>query len=164
MSPDKISGLTENDINQYISIVKTKLDNFNAITLEDYKARFFKPPPVTRATSKKPLIIPIVDASGIPGDGLKKVVWATPPFGTFKGAVLGRHGNLLYNNTTLMKKLQLMLGAQEAGNGGLKKDIALFLDEAHKRRLISDWEHKHNMKVFVLNENAPPNKHKRSTK
>ena len=60
-----------------------------------------------------------------------------------------------------MKKLQLMLGAQEAGNGGLKKDISLFLDEAHKRRLISDWEHKHNMRVFVLNENAPPNKHKR---
>jgi len=164
MSPEKVSGLTENDINQYISIVKSKLDNFSATTLEDYKTRLFKTPPVTRARAKgkkgKIDVAPPVDDAGdagVVGLGLKKVV--------FKGdgkAVLGRHGNLLYNNTTLMKKLQLMLGAQEAGNGGLKKDIAMFLDEAHKRRLISDWEHKHNMKVFVLNENAPPNKHKRS--
>jgi hypothetical protein len=174
MSPEKVSGLTENDINQYISIVKTKLDNFSATTLEDYKTRLFKTPPVTRARAKgkkgKIDVAPPVDDAGdagVAGHGLKKVVWATPPFGTLRGdgvVVKGRHGNLLYNNTTLMKKLQLMLGAQEAGNGGLKKDIAMFLDEAHKRRLISDWEHKHNMKVFVLNENAPPNKHKRSKK
>ena len=160
MSPEKVSGLTENDINQYISIVKTKLDNFSATTLEDYKTRLFKTPPVTRARAKGKngkidAAPPVDDAgdAGVAGMGLKKIV--------LRGAVLGRHGNLLYNNTTLMKKLQLMLGAQEAGHGGLQKDIAMFLDEAHKRRLISDWEHKHNMRVFVLGENAPPNKHKR---
>jgi hypothetical protein len=175
MAPEKVSGLTENDINQYIDIVRQKLEFFNPKLLEEYKAKFKTPsPPVTRAGAKakkgKIVAPPIIDVAppppvddagdaGVAGKGLKKV--------GFKGdgkAVLGRHGNLLYNNTTLMKKLQLMLGAQEAGNGGLKKDISLFLDEAHKRRLISDWEHKHNMRVFVLNENAPPNKHKRSTK
>ena len=49
-----------------------------------------------------------------------------------------------------MKKLQLMLAEQDAGNNNMKKDISMFLDEAHKRHLISDWEHKHNMRVFVL--------------
>ena len=150
MSPDKISGLTENDINQYIDIVSLKLQNFNSKTLEEFKNRF-KPPAVTRAKGKK-LLIPIDDIPPAAGDaaGFGLRTPSTIP----KGIQRGKHGNLLYNNTTLMKKLQLMLAAQEAGNDGMKKDIALFLDEALKRHLIAEWEHKHNMKVFVLGEKA----------
>ena len=62
----------------------------------------------------------------------------------------GRHGNLLYNNKVLMKKLQLMLSSQDAGNTGLKKDIAMFLDEAKKRGLIEGWMHKKTMRDYVL--------------
>ena len=151
MAPEKVSGLTENDINQYIDIVRQKLEFFNPKLLEEYKAKFKAPTPaVTRAKSKKGKIdvAPAGDPAPIAGLGLK-----TPLRGS-SGIQRGKHGNLLYNNTTLMKKLQLMLGAQEAGNDGLKKDIAMFLDEALKRNLIADWEHKHNMKVFVLGEKA----------
>jgi hypothetical protein len=155
MSPEKVSGLTENDINQYIDIVRQKLEFFNPKLLEEYKAKFKAPAPaVTRAKSKKGKIDvaplpPAGDPAPLDGMGLKK----TPLRGS-SGIQRGKHGNLLYNNTTLMKKLQLMLGAQQAGNDGLKKDIAMFLDEALKRHLIADWEHKHNMKVFVLGEKA----------
>jgi hypothetical protein len=164
MSADKVSGLTENDINQYIAIVRQKLDIFNASTLEDYKNRLFKPPPVTRSKTVMPspvkskiVDISVDDAAGVAGFGLKKVGLR----GSL-GIQRGKHGNLLYNNTTLMKKLQLMLAGSEAGNDGLKKDIAMFLDEALKRHLIAPYEHKHNMKIYVFNEKAPPNKNKRS--
>ena len=174
---ENVGGFTSDDIDKYIALLNDKLDVNITKSLKGALSRYaLKTSAMSvRKGKKAPPPLPVIDdgdrKDGDIGDkaglGLKKVVWATPPFGTFKGdgkAVLGRHGNLLYNNITLMKKLQLMLGAQEAGNGGLKKDIAMFLDEAHKRRLISDWEHKHNMKVFVLNENAPSGKHKRSKK
>ena len=107
------------------------------------------PAPVKRVKVRKPKIRPLADMppagdpAPIDGMGLK-VPFGGPHSGQkvglrgSSGIQRGKHGNLLYNNTTLMKKLQLMLGAQEAGNDGLKKDIAMFLDEALKRNLIPD--------------------------
>ena len=164
---------SESDVNQYIDIVRENLGDFNAGSLLDYirdlkASRVFTrsmtvpadldPAPVKRVKVRKPKIRPLADMpapppAGDPGDavagmGLKNVVIRGS-----SGIQRGKHGNLLYNNTTLMKKLQLMLSAQEAGNDGMKKDIALFLDEALKRHLIAEWEHKHNMKIFVLSKN-----------
>jgi len=47
-----------------------------------------------------------------------------------------------------------MLSSQDAGNTGLKKDIAMFLDEAKKRGLIEAWMHKKTMRDNVLNNDS----------
>jgi hypothetical protein len=145
-----IEPIARDDINEYITLLNTKLGlniskailksftNYKSKTVSESKASS----PI-RVSGGKGLLRPSEDSLG---------VGSTAPL-ISKNIQKGKHGNLLYNNTTLMKKLQLMLSAQEAGNDGLKKDIAMFLDEALKRHLIADWEHKHNMKIFVLSKN-----------
>jgi hypothetical protein len=149
---ENIGPFTDDDLDKYIALLDSKLDSNITRSLKGALVRYIdkakaeKIKKARKAPPPPPADLPSAgDPAPIDGMGLKKVA--------LRGSSeiqRGKHGNLLYNNTTLMKKLQLMLGAQEAGNDGLKKDIAMFLDEALKRNLIADWEHKHNMKVFVL--------------
>jgi hypothetical protein len=152
---ENIGPFTDDDLDKYIALLDSKLDSNITRSLKGALVRYIdkakaeKIKKARKAPPPPPADLPSAgDPAPIDGMGLKKVA--------LRGSSeiqRGKHGNLLYNNTTLMKKLQLMLGAQQAGNDGLKKDIAMFLDEALKRHLIADWEHKHNMKIFVLSKN-----------
>jgi hypothetical protein len=156
---ENVGPFTDDDIDKYIALLDSKLDSNITKSLKGALVRYIDKAEAEKVKKVKkarkappPPPLPVVDdgdrKDGDIGMGMKKVVIRGS-----SGIQRGKHGNLLYNNTTLMKKLQLMLSAQEAGNDGLKKDIALFLDEALKRHLIAPYEHKHNMKIFVLSKN-----------
>ena len=135
---ENVGGFTSDDIDKYIALLNDKLDVNITKSIKGALSRYvLKTSAMSVRKGKKappPPPLPVVDDGDrkdgdIDGKGIKKVVWATPPFGALRGdgvVVKGRHGNLLYNNTTLLKKLQLMLSEQEAGNGVSRRKSQCF--------------------------------------
>ena len=177
-NPERISGLTKDDIGSFMTIAKDKLNVENIATvksLRDAVARLSVSVPTTRTPSKKGKKKEIdagdgevkageglvwgpqgTQQAGISGQGIfevqREMTQIRKRIGNPNGSGIsrGKSGNLLYNNKVLMKKLQLMLAEQDAGNNNLKKEISMFLDEAKKRGLIEGWMHKKTMRDYVL--------------
>jgi hypothetical protein len=150
---ENIGPFTEDDIDKYIALLDVKLDSNVSKSLRSAVARYIEKAKAVKVIKAKkkgkkssPPPLPVVDDGDRKvGDGLKTKI-------AVKAPTIGRHGNLLYINKVLMKKLHLMIAEQDAGNNNLKKDISMFLDEAKKRGLIEAWLHKKTMQDYVLSK------------
>jgi hypothetical protein len=166
-APNDISGVDSEKLYSFIQLINEMLgiDFSNNSTLKRYisdkkrdeNLKTMAPmkasagtPVRTSGTSKRSLGPKITSLLGPSTAAASPIAtgYGLPKIG--KGVNLTKHGNLLLNNQTLMKKLYLNIQEQVAGNTGVRKDISMLLDEALKRGLLDKATHKKSMKDYVL--------------